>query len=90
MTSDFRAACITYLTTLRTIRGSSHATDELSFRAALDNLLHESAKATSHPVSIIGEAKKVKSGKPDFTITAKDLPIGYRGCINKNTSLMQY
>lgn len=77
MSNNFRVVCTTYLMSLRTIRANSHATDELSFRASLDTLLNEAAKDTSRPVQIIGEAKKLKSGRPDFTVTAQDLPIGY-------------
>ena len=77
MPVSFHQACIHYLNELRTLRGSAVATEELSLRAALDRFLKQVAEIPERPVQFIGEGKSVKVGRPDFTVTLNDLPIGY-------------
>ncbi len=77
MNAPFQALCITYLTELREARQHGLATDELSLRPALDGLMKAAAAHVGRPVVFLSEAKKIASGRPDFTATVNGLPIGY-------------
>ena len=77
MSTNFQNTCIDYLTELRAIRGNTLATDELSLRPALDSFLKRASKIFNRPVIFLSEGKKLDVGSPDFTVTRKDLPIGY-------------
>ncbi len=77
MNIDFQEACKEYLTNLRDMRGSMLATGELSLRPALDTFLKRAAEIFGRPVQFVGEPKKIPVGRPDFTVTVNDLPIGY-------------
>ncbi len=77
MKIDFQEACKEYLTNLRDMRGSMLATGELSLRPALDTFLKRAAEIFGRPVQFVGEPKKIPVGRPDFTVTVNDLPIGY-------------
>ena len=74
---SFQDIARTYLIQLRDIRNSPVSTDELSLRPALDELLKSAAKLSGHGVTFISEGTLLKQGRPDFILTAKDLPIGY-------------
>jgi len=77
MPTTFQQVCIDYLTELRDLRSSALATAELSLRPALDKFLKRAAEIFALPVQFVGEAKKTKVGRPDFTATSNDMPIGY-------------
>ena len=65
------------MTALREARQHALATDELSLRPALDAFLKHAAEHFERPVAFLSEAKKISSGRPDFTATVSGLPIGY-------------
>jgi len=77
MRIDFQEACIEYLTNLRDTHSSMLATEELSLRPALDTFLKRAAEIFGRPVQFVGEPKKIRVGRPDFTVSVNDLPIGY-------------
>ncbi|MBD3306920.1 N-6 DNA methylase [candidate division KSB3 bacterium] len=77
MSTQFHHICLTYLRQLREARNNLLATEELSLRPALDALLKQTASLLNMPIQIVSEAKQVKAGRPDFTITTNDLPLGY-------------
>ena len=77
MFTNFQNICIDYLTELRAIRDNALATDELSLRPALDSFLKRTSEIFNRPVIFLSEGKKLDVGSPDFTVTRKDLPIGY-------------
>ena len=74
---SFQDIARTYLIQLRDIRNSPVSTGELSLRPALDELLKSAAKLSGHGVTFISEGTLLKQGRPDFILTARDLPIGY-------------
>lgn len=63
--------------TLRDIHSNELATDELSYRPALNELLNNAAGFFNKPVQFITEAKKTKAGKPDYTLSRMGEAIGY-------------
>ncbi|GAK53870.1 adenine specific DNA methyltransferase [Candidatus Moduliflexus flocculans] len=77
MNTPFQQLCLMYLTELREARQHALATDELSLRPALDRFLKAVAEQIGRPVVFLSEAKKIASGRPDFTATVNGLPIGY-------------
>ena len=77
MNTPFQQLCLTYLTELREAHQQALATDELSLRPALDRFLKAAAEQIGRPVVFLSEAKKIASGRPDFTATVNGLPIGY-------------
>ena len=77
MGTPFQPLCVEYLTALREARQHALATDELSLRPALDALLKQASAHFERPVAFLSEAKKISSGRPDFTATVNGLPIGY-------------
>ena len=77
MSTTFQQPCIDYLTELRDLRSSALATDELSLRPALDKFLKGATGIFELPVLFVGEPKKMEAGRPDFTATSNDMPIGY-------------
>ena len=78
MITEFQHLCVSYLANLREIQCHRLTTPELSLRPALDALLKQAAAALCRrPVCFISEAKAIAAGKPDFTATVKELPIGY-------------
>ena len=77
MSTNFQNTCIDYLTELRAIRANALATDELSLRPALDSFLKRASEIFNQPTIFLSEGKKLDVGVPDFTVTHKDLPIGY-------------
>jgi len=77
MRIDFQEACREYLTNLRDTHSSMLATEELSLRPALDTFLKRATEIFGRPVQFVGEPKKIRVGRPDFTVSINDLPIGY-------------
>ena len=77
MNTPFQQLCLTYLTELREAHQQALATDELSLRPALDRFLKVAAEQIGRPVVFLSEAKKIASGRPDFTAMVNGLPIGY-------------
>ena len=77
MNMTFQDMCVEYLTAARAAHDHALATEELSLRPALDAFLKQAAAHFERPVAFLSEAKKISSGRPDFTATVNGLPIGY-------------
>ncbi|RDV82321.1 type ISP restriction/modification enzyme [Ammonifex thiophilus] len=69
--------CKEYLKKLREIVAIPQATCEQSLYSVLEEMLRTVAEQLGHHVQIISEPKRVKVGKPDFTVIRGGLPIGY-------------
>lgn len=75
---NFLSLLATYLKKLEVVRANPLSTDELSLRDALSGVLEATRAELGKGVEFVGEAKKIKyGGRPDYTVTRSQLPIGY-------------
>jgi hypothetical protein len=89
MITEFQNACLDYLKNLREARSNPLATGELSLRAVLDNIFTQTAAIFNRTVQVVGEAQRIVAGRPDFTVSVNDLPIGYIEAEAYNVNLDQ-
>ncbi len=66
-----------YLEQLRSLKGSPHATGELSYHHALLNLLQHFVNTLNLNVQIVHEPAQTTYGRPDFIFLRREMPIGY-------------
>ncbi len=67
----------TYLSEIRSQRGQSNSTEELSYRDFLGKFLRGAAAALGRAAAFTGEAKKITFGRPDYEVTHGLKVIGY-------------
>ncbi len=79
--------CKDYLTRVRDVRNQHNATGELSYRDALGQFLRESAAAVGKNATWTGEAKALKVGRPDYSVTDGLREIGYVEAESVNADL---
>ncbi|MCS7167368.1 MAG: N-6 DNA methylase [Gemmatales bacterium] len=69
--------CREYVRQLRDVWQRTQATDEQSLHVVLQQMLDRAASWLAQGLTITHEPRPTRHGRPDFIVTANDLPIGY-------------